>query len=129
MDALARILRDYAGPLARLVDSYERNATAREDLLQEIVVALVHAWPHFRGECSERTFVYRVAHNRAITHRTRRRASSAYPSTRARRQKSPIRVPAPKRSPSRAKSGVRSAQRWRPCRCRCANRSSWRSKD
>ena len=29
--------------------------------------------PRFRGECSERTFVFRIAHNRAIAYITRRR--------------------------------------------------------
>jgi RNA polymerase sigma factor (sigma-70 family) len=29
--------------------------------------------PHFRGECSERIFVFRIAHNRGLTHEWRRR--------------------------------------------------------
>src|SRR5207344_166101 len=41
----------------------------------EIAVALWHALPTFRGGCAERTFVIRVAHNRALTHVARRRAS------------------------------------------------------
>ena len=38
--------------------------------------AIWRALPEFRGESSTRTFIYRIAHNRAITHRlvgTRRR--------------------------------------------------------
>ena len=42
-------------------------------LLQEIVVAVWRALPRFRGACSERTFVFRIAHNRGITHITRHR--------------------------------------------------------
>jgi len=36
--------------------------------LQEIRLAIWSALPNFRGECSLRTFVFRVAHNRALTH-------------------------------------------------------------
>ncbi len=68
------ILRDYGASLSRLVASYEASPDAREDLLQEIQLALWKALPSFRGDCSVRTFVYRVAHNRALTHAWRRRA-------------------------------------------------------
>lgn len=67
------ICREYAQSLARLASSYESAPDARQDLLQEIYLALWKALPAFRGECSMRTFVYRVAHNRALTHVWRRR--------------------------------------------------------
>jgi RNA polymerase sigma factor (sigma-70 family) len=41
--------------------------------LQEIALAIWGALPRFRGECSERTFLFRIAHNRAIAHLSRRR--------------------------------------------------------
>jgi RNA polymerase sigma-70 factor, ECF subfamily len=68
-----RILRDYGPSLSRLAAGYERQDGAREELVQEIALAIWQALPHFRGECSERTFVYRIAHNRALTHACRRR--------------------------------------------------------
>ena len=62
------------GPaLGRLAASYTGGAAEREDLLQEIVFAIWQALPRFRGECSERTFVFRIAHNRAISFVGRRR--------------------------------------------------------
>lgn len=67
------LVRNYRAPLTRLACAYEANPADRQDLLQDIWFALWRALPRFRGECSERTFVYRVAHNRAITHATRRR--------------------------------------------------------
>jgi RNA polymerase sigma-70 factor (ECF subfamily) len=70
----ARILSEMGPALARLASGYEANATEREDLLQEIAIAIWRALPRFRGECSERTFVYRIAHNRGLTHRARRRS-------------------------------------------------------
>jgi RNA polymerase sigma factor (sigma-70 family) len=68
------------GPgLGRLASSYTRTTGEQEDLLQEIAFAIWGALPRFRGECSERTFVFRIAHNRAIAHMSRRRLSVAAP--------------------------------------------------
>jgi RNA polymerase sigma-70 factor (ECF subfamily) len=61
------------GPgLARVARAYSRSEA--DDLLQEISLAIWQALPNFRRECSERTFVFRVAHNRAWTFSERRRA-------------------------------------------------------
>ena len=68
-----RILREYGPALSRLAFGYERNASARDELTQDIALALWQALPHFRGDCSERTFVYRIAHNRGLTHVCKRR--------------------------------------------------------
>lgn len=62
-----RLLRDYNGALQRLVNCYEMDAALREDLLQEIYLALWQAIPRFRGDASERTWLYRIAHNTAIS--------------------------------------------------------------
>lgn len=61
----------YGPALARLAHTYTHTASDAEDLLQEVSFALWQALPGFRQECSERTFVYRVAHNRASTWRRR----------------------------------------------------------
>lgn len=62
-----RILRENARPLERLVASYARSDADRADLRQDVALALWSALPGFRGDCSERTFLLRVAHNRALT--------------------------------------------------------------
>jgi RNA polymerase sigma factor (sigma-70 family) len=67
-----RILREYGPALSRLAASYEPVITQREDLLQEIALAIWRALPRFRGECSERTFIYRIAHNQGLSHAWRR---------------------------------------------------------
>jgi RNA polymerase sigma factor (sigma-70 family) len=59
------LLQRYDAALRRLAWSYARDAF--EDLVQEIVMALWTALPQFRGDSSERTWVYRVAHNTAIS--------------------------------------------------------------
>lgn len=45
--------------------------------MQDIWLAVRRALPGFRGDCSERTFIYRIAHNRALTHAGRSRAATA----------------------------------------------------
>jgi RNA polymerase sigma-70 factor (ECF subfamily) len=62
------LVRSYEPALRRLAASYERDPALREDLLQDILFAIFRALPSWRRECSERTFVYRVAHNRALSH-------------------------------------------------------------
>jgi RNA polymerase sigma-70 factor (ECF subfamily) len=71
--ALDDLLARYEPALRRLAASYERDPALREDLVQEMLLALFRALPTWRRECSERTFVYRVAHNRALSHLARRR--------------------------------------------------------
>lgn len=65
---LERILREHSALARRLAASHEANPEAVRDLTQEILVAVWRAWPAFRGQCSERTYVARIAHNRIATH-------------------------------------------------------------
>lgn len=71
--AFERLLRTYLAPLRRLAYAYTREPADREDLLQEIALSLWRALPAFRGDASERTWLYRVAHNTAIDVVTRSR--------------------------------------------------------
>jgi RNA polymerase sigma factor (sigma-70 family) len=61
------LLRRYLPALRRLARSYAHDAAGQEDLLQEIAMGLWTALPQFRGDASERTWLYRVAHNTAIS--------------------------------------------------------------
>src|SRR5215472_16622042 len=72
-EQFTRILGEHGAAISRLAYSYEAVASVREELVQEIFLAIWQALPHFRGECSERTFVFRVGHNRGLTHAWRRR--------------------------------------------------------
>lgn len=64
------------GPaLERLSRAYEADADRRQDLLQDIHLALWRSFERFDGRCSERTWVYRVAHNVATSHILRSRRS------------------------------------------------------
>jgi RNA polymerase sigma-70 factor (ECF subfamily) len=62
-----RLMSEYQAALRRLAAAYARDLTDQEDMVQEIAIALWRAIPQFRGEASERTWLYRIAHNTAIT--------------------------------------------------------------
>jgi RNA polymerase sigma-70 factor (ECF subfamily) len=68
----ASLLAENRASLSRLAFSYSSTAADREDLLQDIALAIWQALPNFRGECSVRTFVYRIAQNRALSAMARR---------------------------------------------------------
>lgn len=59
LPVLHRISRAFADP------------ADQHDLLQELMLAVWKAAPAFRGDSRPATFVYRVAHNRALTWRRR----------------------------------------------------------
>lgn len=62
------IARDHGAMIARIARSYESNAARAEELVQEIFLAVWQALPSFRGEAKMRSFIARIAHNRAISH-------------------------------------------------------------
>ena len=77
-DALYRqAVTEHADALKRLARAYEADPETRRDLLQEIHVALWRSLADFNGLCSMRTWVFRVAHNTAVTHVVRERRNRA----------------------------------------------------
>jgi RNA polymerase sigma-70 factor (ECF subfamily) len=67
-DRFAEVLQAHVGLISRIAASYEADPALRDDLLQEIALALWRALPAWRGEAGLRTFVARIAHNRGATH-------------------------------------------------------------
>jgi len=65
---LEALLAAHGPGLLRVARAYSTSPTEAADLAQEIAVAIWRALPSFRGDCSDRTFAYRIAHNRGITH-------------------------------------------------------------
>jgi RNA polymerase sigma-70 factor (ECF subfamily) len=78
-ESFERLLAANAPALCRLAASYTHTAGDRDDLLQEIAFAIWQALPRFRRECSERTFLFRIAHNRGIARLARTRAHPPIP--------------------------------------------------
>lgn len=58
----------YGPALQRLARATEANPERQRDLLQDMHVALWRSFAAFDGRCSERTWVYRVAHNVAASY-------------------------------------------------------------
>lgn len=72
---------EHVGVLHRVARAFATGAD-QQDLLQEMLIAVWRAAPAFRGDSKASTFIFRVAHNRALTWRRgetrRRRRDSAY---------------------------------------------------
>ncbi len=62
------VIRCYGHQLARFMCGYELVPSRREELQQELLLAIWQSLPGFRGDCSLRTWVYRVAHNVGARH-------------------------------------------------------------
>ena len=62
------VLHQHGPAIWRVVASYAPPGAERDDLAQEVLVAVWQALPRFRGEGSARSFVLRVAHNRGLSH-------------------------------------------------------------
>ena len=65
---LQRMLRKHAPLCQRLASSHEADRDLARDLAQDILVAVWRAWPAYRRQCSERTYVARIAQYRIATH-------------------------------------------------------------
>jgi RNA polymerase sigma factor (sigma-70 family) len=68
-----RAIEEFGPALLRLVRAYEPDADLRHDLSQDVCFALWRSFASFAGQCSLRTWVYRVANNTVISARLRRR--------------------------------------------------------
>lgn len=69
----AHVAASFGDALERLSRAYEADPEQRLDLLQDIHFAIWRSFGQFDGRCSERTWIYRVAHNVAISHMLKRR--------------------------------------------------------
>ena len=62
-----RIVADYGPLISRIAMTYEADATLREDLVQQIFLAVWQALPSYRADASLKTFIAKIAQNRAIS--------------------------------------------------------------
>jgi RNA polymerase sigma-70 factor (ECF subfamily) len=66
-----RIVADYGPLITRIAASYEADPSLREDLTQQIFLAVWQALPSYRADASLKTFIAKVAQNRSISFVTR----------------------------------------------------------
>lgn len=67
-----RWLTDHRGILVRISAGFA-GPDERDDLIQEMMIALWHAIPRYRGDSAPATFMYRVAQNTALAWRRGKR--------------------------------------------------------
>lgn len=68
MTRLEDIITAYGAGVARIAATYEADPALREDLVQEILLAVHLALPRLQDESRLAPFVFRIAHNRCVTH-------------------------------------------------------------
>jgi RNA polymerase sigma-70 factor, ECF subfamily len=67
----------YSHAWERLVRAYEADPEKQRDLLQEVHFAVWRSFENYESRCSIRTWVYRVAHNTAVSHVIREHRKNA----------------------------------------------------
>src|SRR3954469_949297 len=65
-ELFATVYRDHAGLMAKTARAFTQHEADRDDLFQEILVAVWQALPQFRGNAKLSTYIYRVAHSCAL---------------------------------------------------------------
>jgi RNA polymerase sigma factor (sigma-70 family) len=63
-----QIVREHDSLIRRIASSYEARTHLAQELVQDIYFAIWRALPSYRGKAALRTFVARIAINRAVTH-------------------------------------------------------------
>ncbi len=61
------IVARHGALITRIAMSYEADPALREDLTQQILLAVWQALPSYRADASLKTFIARIAQNRAIS--------------------------------------------------------------
>jgi RNA polymerase sigma-70 factor (ECF subfamily) len=73
-----RLMDAYTPALRRFCCAHRSDSSDRQDLFQEIAMALWTALPRFRGDASERTWFYRIAQNCAFSGAARHRRTRSH---------------------------------------------------
>lgn len=63
---------EHMGILCKTAHGFASAAADRDDLVQEMLLAIWQALPGYNGQCKLSTFLYRVVHNRALNWRRTR---------------------------------------------------------
>ena len=66
---LEKLLAEHGASVRRVARAYAAAPAEAADLAQEIAIALWHALPSFRGECSERTRSPVAEHVKKVSYR------------------------------------------------------------
>ncbi len=67
-EIFAALLQEHTGFIHNSLNAYENNEAQRDELYQEVALALWRALPRFRGDASHRTLIARITHNIGVSH-------------------------------------------------------------
>ena len=65
-DGIVEIIRDYKDDLTLYLNTYTRNISTAEELMEDVFVKLVTKRPRFNGKSSFKTWLYTIGRNVAI---------------------------------------------------------------
>ncbi|MCO4792388.1 MAG: RNA polymerase sigma factor [Bacteriovoracaceae bacterium] len=63
-----QINNEFSKALKRICASYEHNEQKSLELYQDVMMAIWQSLPNFKDESTLKTWVYRIAYNKSITH-------------------------------------------------------------
>ena len=67
-EGIVEIIRDYKDDLTLYLNTYTRNLSTAEELMEDVFVKLVTKKPRFSGKSSFKTWLYAIGRNIAIDH-------------------------------------------------------------
>lgn len=73
-----QVVTQFGPALARVVATYERDRALRDELLQDVLMAIITSLPRLTHPEKLKPFVFRIAHNRSLSHITRRIRERSY---------------------------------------------------
>jgi RNA polymerase sigma factor (sigma-70 family) len=73
-----QVVTQFGPALARVVATYERDRALRDELLQDVLMAIITSLPRLTQPEKLKPFVFRIAHNRSLSHITRRIRERSY---------------------------------------------------
>jgi RNA polymerase sigma-70 factor (ECF subfamily) len=62
------VLAEFGSQIDRMLVAYERRDDLRDELRQEVALAIWRALPSFRGDSSLRNLIARITHNVGVSH-------------------------------------------------------------
>jgi RNA polymerase sigma factor (sigma-70 family) len=68
VNTVQNVIDKWGPALARIAASYERNPALREDLLQDIMLAIFRSLPRLKDASKLKTYAFRIAHNCCVDH-------------------------------------------------------------
>jgi RNA polymerase sigma factor (sigma-70 family) len=68
VNTVQNVIDKWGPALARIAASYERNPALREELLQDIMLAIFRSLPRLKDPTKLKTYAFRIAHNCCVDH-------------------------------------------------------------